>query len=102
MWIHDVFAFGGIPAAWNESLVWATDASVRSALEHERKKLHRIGDKAVIVMLKLEGGDSIELAARREHKANLLGPFAAAPPGTAAATRARSSEPSYAAESHNR
>src|SRR5438270_13333277 len=26
VWIHDVFAFRGLPAAWKEALVWSTEA----------------------------------------------------------------------------
>jgi hypothetical protein len=40
VWIHDVFAFRGFPAAWKEALIWATEASVRVANDEERKKLH--------------------------------------------------------------
>jgi Protein of unknown function (DUF2550) len=77
VWVHDVFAFRGLPAAWREALVWASDASVRSATEKERKKLHRIGNEPVLVTLTLVEGDTIELAARSEHKNDLLGPFLA-------------------------
>jgi hypothetical protein len=41
----------------------------------ERKKLHRIGDEPVVVTLTREEGGTIELAARAEHKADLMGPF---------------------------
>ena len=51
VWIHDVFAFRGLPAAWKEALVWSTAADVRVADDDERKKLHRIGDQPVIVTL---------------------------------------------------
>jgi hypothetical protein len=78
VWIRDVFAFRGLPAAWKEELVWGTDASVRTASGKERKKLHRIGDAPVIATLTLGEGGTIELAARAENKDALLGPYATA------------------------
>jgi hypothetical protein len=77
VWLHDVFAFRGLPAAWKEALVWASDASVRAATDEERKKLHRIGETPVLVTLTLVDGETLELAARSEHKNDLLGPFLA-------------------------
>jgi len=78
VWIHDVFAFRGLPAAWKETLVWSTEAEVRETNDEERKKLHRIGDEPVIVTLSLAEGGTMELAAGAEHKDDLLGPFAPA------------------------
>ncbi len=75
VWVHDVFAFRGLPAAWKEALVWASDATARAATEEERKKLHRIGEAPVLVTLTLVEGETIELAARSEHRNDLLGPF---------------------------
>jgi hypothetical protein len=79
VWIHDVFAFRGLPAAWKEALAWSTAAEVRVADDEERKKLHRIGAEPIIVTLSLVDGGTIELAARAEHRDDLLGPFAPAP-----------------------
>jgi hypothetical protein len=78
VWIHDVFAFHGLPAAWKEDLVWAEEASARPASAAERKRLHGIGDEAIVVTLMLVEGETIDLATRPEHKRNLLGPFASA------------------------
>ena len=78
VWIHDIFAFRGLPAAWKEALAWSIDAEVREPTAEERKKLHRIGDEPVIVTLTLAEGGTIDLAARAEHRDNLLGPFASA------------------------
>lgn len=77
VWVHDVFAFRGLPAAWKEALVWAADATVRLPTEEERKKLHRIGEEPVVATLTLVEGETIEFAARSEHEHDLLGPFAA-------------------------
>lgn len=86
VWIHDVFAFRGLPAAWKESLVWCTEANMRVATSEERKKLHRIGDRPVIVTLSSADGATIEVAARAEHQDRLLGPYALERLGSAAAT----------------
>ena len=76
VWIHDVFAFRGAPAAWKEVLVWTTGATARPADDRERKKLHRIGENPVIVTFDAQEGRILEVAARREDQARLLGPFA--------------------------
>jgi hypothetical protein len=78
LWIHDVFAFRGLPAGWKEGLAWATDASVRETTDQERKKLHRIGDEPVVVTLTLREGGTIEFATRPEHADALMGPFVSA------------------------
>ena len=76
IWVSDVFAWRASPAAWKEDVLWASGASVRPADAQERKKLHRIGDDPVIASLALAEGGTVEVAARREHGATLLGPFA--------------------------
>jgi hypothetical protein len=81
LWVHDVFAFRGSPAAWKEGLVWVTDASARPASPEERKRLHRLGEAPLVATFTGKDGGGLELAARSEHRAALLGPFA----GSAAA-----------------
>ena len=76
VWVHDVFAFRGSPAAWKEALLWVTGVTARPATEEERKKLRRIGGEPVGATFALAGGGEIELAARAEDRARLLGPFA--------------------------
>jgi len=76
VWVHDVFAFRGSPAAWKEALLWVTATSARPATDEERKKLRRIGVGPIVATFALAGGGEIELAARAEHRARLLGPFA--------------------------
>ena len=75
IWVHDVFAWRASPAGWKEDLFWARGASVRPADAESRKKLRRIGDDPVIASLTLAEGGTVEVAARREHRATLLGPF---------------------------
>jgi hypothetical protein len=75
VWIHDVFAFRGSPAAWHESLVWVSEASISQASETPK----HLGDEPVIV--RLEGdGEAVTVAARGEHRDALLGPYAALAP----------------------
>ena len=78
VWVHDVFAFRGSPAAWKEALLWVSGATVRPATEEERKKLRRIGDEPVVASFALAGGGAIEFAARAEDHAELMGTFAPA------------------------
>ena len=76
VWVSDVFAWGGSTAAWKSDLAWAAAASGRPADEEERKKLHRLGDTPLIASLALAEGGTVEVAAKQEHRAELLGPFA--------------------------
>jgi hypothetical protein len=78
VWVHDVLAFRGSPAAWKEGLFWVTEATARPANSAERKKLHRIGDEPILVTFTESAGETIELAARPEHQDLLLGAFATA------------------------
>lgn len=75
VWIHDVFAFRGLPAAWSEALLWAVAGTVRPSSEGERKKVHRIGKEPIVATLTLMEGETVELAARAEHMDDLIGPF---------------------------
>jgi hypothetical protein len=79
VWVHDVFALRGSPAAWKEALFWVIDATVRPASESECKKLHRIGERPVVSVFSLAAGGLVEIAARENHVDALLGPFAPKP-----------------------
>ena len=76
VWVSDVFAWRGSPAAWREDLVQVSGASPRAAYAEERKKLHRIGDEPVIATFELAEGGTLEVASGAEHRSNLLGPYA--------------------------
>jgi len=77
VWVSDVFAWRGSPAAWNEALVPAISARQRPADGSERKKLHRLGDEPVLVVLSTADGEAATVAAAAKARAALLGPFAA-------------------------
>lgn len=76
LWVSDVFAFRGSPAAWKEALMQVTSATTREPTADERKRLHRIGDEPVLAQLTLAGGSTVDVAVRGEDEAKLLGPFA--------------------------
>ena len=75
-WVSHVFAWVGSTAAWKDDLAWTAGVVTRSADEQERKKLRRLGDVPLIASLALAEGGTVEVAARREDRAGLLGPFA--------------------------
>ena len=65
----------GCPAAWNEDLLRVSGVSIHSADEQEREKLKRIGDDPVVASFALEDA-TLKVAARREDRSTLAGPFA--------------------------
>src|SRR3954452_20264151 len=44
IWVSDVFAWRGGPAAWNEVLLQTIGVKLRDPGPEERKDLHRLGD----------------------------------------------------------
>ena len=77
IWVSDVFAWRGSPAAWDEDLLQVSDVTLRDADPDERKKLRRLGEHPAIATLALPDGESLEVAAGSEQGVALLGPFAA-------------------------
>ena len=76
IWVSDVFAWRGSPAAWDEDLLQVSRATLRAADPAERKKLHRLGENPVIATLALADGETFDVAVGKEQRAALLGPFA--------------------------
>ena len=76
VWVSDVFAWRGSPAAWREDLVHVAGASARTAAPEERKKLHRLGDGPVVAALTTSQGGVLRVAASAGHRSALSGPFA--------------------------
>ena len=76
IWISDVFAWRGSPAAWNEDLLHVSDATLRSTTPEERKKLHGLGDDPELVTLALQTGELLDVAVSQGRGKALLGPFA--------------------------
>ena len=80
LWVSDVLAYRGSPAAWKEGLFRVTAASERPADAEERKHLRRIGSDPVIATLTVDDGETtrqIDVAARASEALTLLGPYAA-------------------------
>ena len=75
LWVSDVFAWRGSPAAWNEDLHQVSGVSIHPADTKEREKLHRIGDDPVVASFALDDGATLKVAARHEHQSILTGPF---------------------------
>ena len=74
LWVHDVFAFRGSPAAWDELLVAVTGATARSATDDERARLHRL-NAPVVMTLVTDSGEHINVAGAADLTAVLRGPF---------------------------
>ena len=97
VWVHDVFAFRGSPAAWKEELIWVSEVSLRAPLPEERDGWRQLGDDPIVAVLKpAEAADAtIEVAARGEHRALLCGglmDLAGAPPAVVAPGRGTSED----------
>lgn len=75
IWVSDVFAWRGSPAAWNEDLLQVSSATLRAADPEERNKLHRLGAEPAIATLAVAEGETLEVAAAPEQRSALLGPF---------------------------
>jgi hypothetical protein len=71
VWVSDVFAWRGSPAAWREDLVRVVSASTRGATPQERKALHRLGDGPVVATLTTDGDDVLRVAASAEQRSTL-------------------------------
>lgn len=77
VWVSDVFAWRGSPAAWNEDLLQVSGVMPRPASPEEQKKLHRLADDPAIMSLSLPGNQTLEVAVAPERREELLGPFTA-------------------------
>jgi hypothetical protein len=75
LWVHDVWAFRGSPAAWSEKLVWVTGVTIRRVTADEAEKLRGLGENPTVAVLAYDGG-TMEVAASAAHRAQLIGPFA--------------------------
>jgi hypothetical protein len=89
VWVSDVLAWRGSPAAWTEELAQVTAVDLRQVNPGERKPLHRLGDAAVVAVLTTVDGRTLLVAAADEHRSALQGPFASRSnrPTTVAANR---------------
>jgi hypothetical protein len=76
VWVSDVFAWRGSPAAWKEDLERIVSARIQEATTEDLRGLHRMGDDAVVVTLKTDDDTVLHAASSGVHQSALLGPFA--------------------------
>lgn len=84
VWISDVFAWRGSPAAWSEGLSHILAASVAPAGPEERKRLRRLGEDPLIATLTVATMTSDEprtltVAVASRDASAVLGPFQSTP-----------------------
>ena len=76
VWISNVFAWRGSPAAWSEDLQAVEGVRRRYADPDERKKLRRLDGEPALLVLSTAEGETLTVAASAEYEAALPGPFA--------------------------
>jgi hypothetical protein len=79
VWVSDVFAWRGSPAAWNEYLELIVGAGVREASPEDLKGLRRMRDGVVVASLTTVDDVVLQVATAGEHRSALIGPFTATP-----------------------
>ena len=87
VWISDVFAWRGSPAAWTEGLMQVLTASVAPAEPEERKHLHGLGDDPLIATMTVatmapDEPATLTVAVASRDRAAVLGPFHSTPDQT--------------------
>lgn len=75
LWVSDVFAWRGSPAAWNEELDHVITVSLRAPTADEQRRLRRLGDGVSIATMATFDGPPAEVAVAKEHRTALIGPF---------------------------
>lgn len=76
IWVSDVFAWRGSPAAWAEDLLQVVDVGSRPVDPAELKKLHHLGEGPAVVELTGAHGETLTVATADAGRGALLGPFA--------------------------
>jgi hypothetical protein len=79
VWISDVFAWRGSPAAWSEGLIQVIAASVSPASPEEQKRLHRLGEDPVVATMVTDESTTLRVAVASRDGAAVLGPFQSTP-----------------------
>src|SRR4051794_40819641 len=77
-WVHDVFAFRGSPAAWQEHLLWVDSVTRVTASDTDQKKLRHLGPGFVIAQFHHPDGEPADFATSAEHSTALTGAKVAA------------------------
>jgi hypothetical protein len=76
VWVHDVFAFRGSPAAWEEELSWISGVEQRTATKQEQHQLRMVEDVVVATFTSADDGAVFEVATIAANLVALLGPSA--------------------------
>jgi hypothetical protein len=79
VWVSDVFAWRGSPAAWNEYLELIVGVNVREASPQDLKGLRRMSDGVVVASLTTDDDTVVQVATSSEHKSALIGRFTPTP-----------------------
>ena len=87
VWVSDVFAWRGSPAAWKEDLLHVVDVHVGAFEPQELEKLHRMGDNPTVATLTPDVGEPVRVAVAYEHRTALLGPYGTAVEGAGTPAR---------------
>lgn len=86
IWVSNVFAWRGSPAAWSEGLFPVESVPVRPATAAELRPLRRLGEDPALAVLTAPDGETLIVATAAPQRQALRGPFAAEPvaaPGSA-------------------
>lgn len=76
IWVSDVFAWRGRPAAWEDDLFHAVGGHDRDAAPAELRALRRLGADCAVVEFSGPDGETLTVAAVGTLRQSLLGPFA--------------------------
>lgn len=75
VWVAQVLAWRGSPAAWNEYLELIVAATPVEPSPEDLEKLHRLGEGCALVSLTTDDGTVLRMATTAEHGTALLGPY---------------------------
>ena len=79
IWVSNVFAWRGSPAAWTEDLVPVASVQMRTATASEHTPLRRLGDEPSVAVLTCPDGEALTVATAARHQKALQGPFVGGP-----------------------
>ncbi len=75
LWISNVLAWRGSPAAWSESLEEIVEVRLDRVTPEEQKRLHRLGEGPAVAALTTADGAVVRVATTADRSSALLGPF---------------------------
>ena len=75
IWVSDVLAWRGSPAAWREGLGHIVEVNAAAASLEQQQRLHRLGDDPVIATMITDESTKLSVAVAGRNRAAVLGPF---------------------------